>query len=117
PKAGDLTLTDDEVKAKPPNFYAEELATRLRTGPAAFDLVATILQPGDVTNDSTVATPDGRKEATLGAIAIAEIIDNGICDAGTFDPVMVPEGMAGPADDPLFEIRSLAYAISLSRRQ
>jgi catalase len=28
----------------------------------------------------------------------------------------LPDGVAGPKDDPLFEIRSPAYAISLSRR-
>ncbi len=45
----------------------------------------------------------------------------GICVSGTFarsaDPVVsLPEGVAAP-NDPMFEIHSLSYAISLSRRR
>jgi catalase len=30
--------------------------------------------------------------------------------------INLPEGVAGPANDPMFEIRSPAYAISRTRR-
>ena len=118
PAAGQLGLTDDEVKAKPDNFYADELNERLRKGPAAFDLVAILAEPGDATTDATAAWPeDSRKTVKLGTIAIAAVESDATCDAATFDPVVeLPEGVAGPKDDPLFEIRSPAYAISLSRR-
>ena len=54
---------------------------------------------------------------TLGTLQITAIEPNATCDAATFDPVVdLPEGVAGPANDPMFEIRSPTYAISLSRR-
>ena len=114
-KAG---LSDDELKGKPDSFYADELKARLEQGPARFDLVAILAEPGDPTNDSTANWPEeSRKTATLGMLAITGIEPNATCDARTFDPVAeLPEGIAGPADDPMFAIRSPAYAVSLSRR-
>src|SRR5918993_1629307 len=35
--AGQLGLTDDELKVKPDNFYGDELKERLGTGPVTFD--------------------------------------------------------------------------------
>jgi len=58
-----------------------------------------------------------RKSVKLGTIAITAIVPNAVCDEKTTDPVVsLPEGVAGPANDPMFEIRSPAYAISRSRR-
>ncbi len=68
--------------------------------------------------DVTATWPeDERKQKTLGSLAITGIEPDATCDAGTFDPVVdLPEGIAGPAGDPIFAIRSPAYAVSLSRR-
>jgi len=116
--AGQLGLTDDELKAKPDNFYSDELKDRLGKGPAAFDLAAILGEAGDPTNDVTATWPEeNRKTVKLGTIAIAAIEPDATCDAATFDPVVdLPEGVSGPANDPMFEIRSPTYAISLSRR-
>ncbi|WP_407524739.1 catalase family peroxidase [Methylobacterium oryzisoli] len=116
--AGQLGLSDDELKAKPDSFYADELKDRLAKGPATFDLVGILAQPGDPTNDATAAWPEeSRKTVKLGTVAVAAIEPASTCDAATFDPVVdVPDGVAGPADDPMFAIRSPAYAVSLSRR-
>jgi catalase len=60
---------------------------------------------------------ESRKQVKLGTLAIMAIEPDATCDANTFDPVVnLPEGIAGPANDPMFEIRSPAYAVSLSRR-
>jgi catalase len=116
--AGQLGLTDDELKAKPDSFYAEEFAERLGKGPATFDFVAILGEPGDPTNDSTAMWPeDQRKTVKLGTIAISAVQANTICDEKATDPVVnLPAGVAGPADDPMFEIRSPAYAVSRGRR-
>jgi catalase len=116
--AGQLGLTDDELKAKPDSFYADELKERLAKGPASFDLVALLGEPNDPVNDPTVAWPEeNRKAVKLGTVAIAAIEPDATCDAATFDPVVdLPEGVAGPATDPMFAVRSPAYAVSLSRR-
>ncbi|WP_246154704.1 catalase family peroxidase [Methylobacterium oryzihabitans] len=114
-KAG---LSDDELKAKPDSFYADELKQRLAQGPATFDLVAILAEPNDPTADVTASWPEEeRKQQTLGTLAITAIEPDATCDAATFDPVVdLPDGIAGPADDPMFAIRSPAYAVSLSRR-
>ncbi|MBX9931420.1 MAG: catalase family peroxidase [Methylobacterium sp.] len=117
--AGQLGLTDDELKAKPDSFYADELKERLAKGPASFDLVAIPGEAGDPTTDATAMWPneESRKSVKLGTLAIAAIEPNATCDAATFDPVVdLPDGIAGPTDDPMFAIRSPAYAVSLSRR-
>lgn len=116
--ADKATLSDEELKTKPDAFYADELKERLAKGPAKFDLVAILAEPNDPTTDVTATWPeDERKQKTLGTLAITGIEPDATCDAGTFDPVVdLPEGIAGPADDPMFAIRSPAYAVSLSRR-
>jgi catalase len=116
--AGQLGLTEDELKTKPDSFYADELQERLRQGPAAFDLVAILAEAGDPTTDVTATWPeDQRKTVKLGTTTIVAVEPDASCDAFTFDPVVnLPEGVAGPKNDPMFEIRSPAYAISLSRR-
>jgi catalase len=116
--AGQLGLSDEDLKTKPDNFYADELKERLGKGPITFDFVAILGEPGDPTNDATALWPEeNRKTVKLGTIAITALEANAVCDGKTTDPVInLPEGVAGPANDPLFEIRSPAYAISRSRR-
>lgn len=115
--AAEAGLTDDEAKAKPADFLVAELTERLAKGPAAFDLVAILGEAGDPADNPTALWPEeSRKSVRLGTLAVAALEDNAKCDAGIFDPTLLADGIAGPKDDKLFEIRSPAYAISLSRR-
>ncbi len=117
PTAGEAGLTDDEAKAKPADFLVDELKGRLAKGPASFDLVAIMGEAGDQTNDPSAMWPeDKRKSVKLGTMSIAAIADNATCDAGIFDPTNLADGISGPKEDPLFEIRAPAYAVSLTRR-
>src|SRR3954454_17710348 len=56
--AGQLGLSDDELKAKPDNFYADELKERIGQRPVTFDFVAVLGEPGDPTDDSTAMWPE-----------------------------------------------------------
>jgi catalase len=118
PEAGDLGLTPDEAKAKGPDFYAPELKERLAKGPVVFDLVAILGQRGDPTNDPTQRwdNEDNRVMAPLGKITINAIAPDMICNAFSFLPGNVADGIAGPTDDPVFAARSPAYTVSLIRR-
>lgn len=117
PKGGEQGLTDDEAKAKGKDFYVAELTERLKAEPAAFDLVATVAKSGDPLTDATSEWVEGdRERVTLGTLTIAKIAENADCDARTFDPTILADGLAGPKDDPMFEVRSPAYAVSLTRR-
>ena len=55
--AGQLGLSDEELKAKPDNFYVDELKERLAKGPASFELVAILGEATDPTDDVTAAGP------------------------------------------------------------
>lgn len=116
--AGQLGLSDDELKTKPDSFYADELKERLAKGPVTFDFTAILGEPEDPANDSTAMWPEeNRKTVKLGTISLTALEDNKVCDEKTTDPVLnLPEGVAGPAADPMFAIRSPAYAISRTRR-
>ena len=80
--------------------------------------MAILGEAGDPVADVTAPWPEAdRKAVTLGRMAITALAPAATCDATTFDPVVsVPDGIAGPADDPMFAIRSPTYAVSLSRR-
>lgn len=117
PTGGEAGLSDDEAKAKPADFLSAELSERIAKGPASFNLVAILGEAADPTNDATAMWPEeSRKTVTLGTLSVTKLEDNAKCDAGIFDPTQLADGIAGPKDDPLFAIRSPAYAISLSRR-
>jgi catalase len=115
--AGKLGLSEDELKVRPDSFYVDELKGRLGKGAVAFDLVAILGEAGDPIDDLTASWPEqNRKTVRLGSINIQAAEANATCDAETFDPVVnLPEGVGAPSD-PMFEIRSPTYAISLSRR-
>jgi catalase len=118
PVAGEVGLSDEDVKGKADSFYADELKSRLGQAPVRFDLMAVMPEPGDPLDDATVTWPEERRRSQkLGTLTITAPAANDACDQATFDPVVdLPDGIAGPADDPIFAIRSPAYAISLSRR-
>ena len=117
PKAGELGLTDAEAEAKGANFLEAELAERLGKGPAEFDLVAILGKDGDPTDDPTAIWDEATHEtAPLGTIAIDATAPNEKCDAITFLPTNLPAGITGPANDPVFAIRSPAYIVSFTRR-
>ena len=119
PVGGEAGLSDDEAKAKPADFLVAELTDRIaRKARTGFDVVALFGAAGDQTSDPTTMWQDEgkRKSVKLGTIAITAIEKNEVCDAGIFDPTNLADGIAGPADDPMFLPRQPAYAISFSRR-
>ena len=119
PEAGELGLTAEEAQAKGPDFYAAELKDRLAEGPASFDLTAIMGMAGDPTSDPTLRwdDEDNRPTTPLGKISIDAIAPDATCNAFSFLPGNVVDGVAGPADDPVFQARSPAYIVSLVRRK
>jgi catalase len=111
PKGGEAGLSDEEAKAKDADFYRPELAERLAKG-----LSAILGEPGDATDDPTALWPEQRESVKVGDLSISALEDDATCDAGVFDPTNVVDGIAGPENDGIFQLRSPAYAISFSRR-
>lgn len=117
PAAGVVGLTDDEAKGKADDFLTADLKDRLAKGPIGFTLTAIVGEKGDPTGDPTTEWPEAdRKQIKLGEISIEALEDNKVCDAGTFDPNNLADGLAGSPDDTVLPARSGAYAASLSHR-
>jgi catalase len=117
PAEGGEGLSDEKAQAKGTDFYAAELKERLAAGPAEFNLVAIVGEEGDPTDDPTVMwDEDARSKVALGTLSMEAFEENAVCDAITFDPTNLAEGIEGPENDPIFHARSESYAVSLTRR-
>jgi catalase len=117
PKAGEEGLTDQEAEAKGANFLEPELKERLGKGPVAFELVAILGKEGDVTDDPTVIwEEEGRTVTPLGTIEIDAAAPDEKCNAVIFSPSNLADGIAGAADDKIFNMRAADYVVSFGRR-
>ncbi len=100
-----------------PNFLFDALSARLHRQPLRWRLVLTVGQPGDPTNDATVAWPQDREKLDVGTLTIDAIESEATSPARTinFDPLVLPDGIVG-SDDPLLSARSASYSVSFRRR-
>jgi catalase len=99
------------------NFLFDEMIQRLGQGPQRWHLMITVAQPGDPTNSATQAWPEDRHQLDVGTLVIDKALteEDGPCRDVTFDPTVLPKGIA-VSDDPLLAARSAAYSVSLTRR-
>src|SRR5262249_15051668 len=93
-----VPLQASEADPPPPeskNYLFDALIARVHRGPLHWRLVATIGQPGDPTNDATIAWPDGRATIELGTLTIDRIEseDEGACRDVNYDPLVLPAGI------------------------
>lgn len=86
-------------------------------GPAHWDMILTIAEPGDPEDDPTILWPANRKELKVGTLTIASATSEK--QAGSygvnFDPLMLDDGVAA-TNDPVLLFRSASYAVSHTRR-
>ena len=103
--------------ARPANFLFDDVITRLARNPLRWRLIVTVAEPGDPTDDATKVWPAERRRIDVGTLVIDRALaeENGGCRNITFDPLILPSGIA-PSDDPLLLARSGVYASSLTRR-
>jgi catalase len=99
------------------NYLFDALAARLSRGPAQWHLLLTIGQPGDRTDDATIAWPAGRETIDAGTLTLDRIEAEGPgnCRDINFDPLVLPSGIE-PSNDPLLSARSAVYSASVRRR-
>ena len=117
PAAGLQGLTDDEAKAKGPNFLFDDLRQRVKEGKVAFYFNLELAQAGDKIDNATVPLPEGRKKVTLGMLKITAVSDDagGPCLTLAFNPLVLPKGVE-PSADPMLAARAAPYGVSLGRR-
>ena len=117
PNGGLLGLTDDEAKAKGPEFLFDELRARVKDGKVAFNFILELAEPGDNFDSATVPLPAGRKKVTLGVLKVTSVSADatGPCVTVNYNPMIMPKGVE-PSADPMLAARAAPYAVSLGRR-
>jgi catalase len=118
PRDGTKELTAAEVKAAPHDFLETNLIARTRKGPALWDMIVYVGEPGDPQDNPTLAWPETRKHFTAGTLSIAHATpqQKGVdCEPINFDPMIMADGIA-PTNDPILHFRSPAYAVSFAKR-
>jgi catalase len=107
-----------EAAASGTNQLFDALIADLHTNALRWHLIVTIGQAGDSTADATLPWPADRRQVDVGTLTIdrVESEDTSPVRDLTFDPLILPDGIAG-SDDPLLSTRSAAYAKSFTRRE
>lgn len=105
------------LNAREPDFLFNDLFARLDKGPQRWRLVVTLAAADDRTDNATVQWPATRERIDVGTLVVEHALPEpaGPCRDVTFDPLVLPSGIAA-SDDPLLAARSAVYAASLRRR-
>lgn len=100
-----------------PLFLQHDLQQRLSLAPLKWNLIITLADKNDLTADATKAWPDNRQKINAGTLVLtsSQEQDVGHCRDINYDPLVLPNGIAG-SDDPLLSARSAAYSTSFNRR-
>lgn len=118
PVSGIKGLSADEEKSLPGDFLKHELADRLKSEPAKWNVFVKVAGVGDSLVDPSSAWGRDNRKVRVGHMEIDRLIAKGAagdCVDFVFDPNNLPTGIE-PTRDPILAIRSPAYAVSLSRR-
>jgi catalase len=117
PGDGERALTASELTKAPRDFLEQRLIERVSNGPARWDMVVYIGEPGDREDNPTIAWPETRQHFIAGKLAITQAMpqSGAECEKINFDPLVMADGIA-PTSDPVLLFRSPAYAISFAKR-
>ena len=117
PAGGTQGLSDDEAKAKVPDFLFDELRQRVAAGGVAFDFKLQLAQAGDRIDSAVTPLPEDRRKVTLGRLTIKSVAPDagGPCLTISYNPMVLPKGIE-PSADPMLAARAAPYGVSLGRR-
>ncbi|HEX4916404.1 MAG TPA: catalase family peroxidase [Limnobacter sp.] len=115
PVTGQEFVDSEKLASYPKVFLEDELKGRVSQIPVVFNMVLQLAEPGDPTNNATVAWPDSRKKVVVGQLKVNAVTPKSSCDNINFNPLVLPTGMEG-SDDPLLAARAGSYAVSQGRR-
>jgi catalase len=99
------------------NSLFDALIAAIQRQPLQWRLIVIIGQPGDPTNDASIAWPADRQQVDVGTLTL-DRVESDETSAATdinFDPLVLPAGIAS-SDDPLLSARSAVYSQSFTRR-
>jgi catalase len=110
-------LAKGNADTLPPNFLFDDLLQRIHEGPVKWHMILVPANPGDRTDNATIAWGPDHQRIDAGTLVFDKIAteEDGHCRDFNYDPLILPEGVA-PSDDPLLSARSAAYSVSFQRR-
>jgi catalase len=110
--------TSEAVPPAADNSLFDALIAAVHDHPLQWRLVVVVAGPGDAVDDATLAWPPERRQLDVGTLTIDHIESEDASPVRdiTFDPLVLPNGIAG-SDDPLLSARSAAYAAGFRRRE
>ena len=99
------------------NYLFDALIAKIHRQPLQWRLFVIIGQPGDLTNDASIAWPADREQVDVGTLTLDQVESDDVSPARdiNFDPLVLPAGIAA-SDDPLLSARSAVYSRSFTRR-
>ncbi len=100
------------------NYLFDALIAGVHQHPLQWHLVVAVGEPGDPTNDASLPWPSARRQVDVGTLTIDHVESDDTSPARdiTFDPLVLPNGIAA-SDDPLLSARSATYSQSFRRRE
>jgi catalase len=117
PEAQVVPISDDDLAKLGPNHLEQEITDRVAKAPQRWNMVVTLANPGDPTDDPSKAWPAGRHTVDVGTLIVQRIEPerDGPCRDINFDPTILPSGIK-LSDDPFPPARSAVYAKSFDLR-
>ncbi|SDA24666.1 catalase family peroxidase [Sphingomonas sp. NFR15] len=117
PEAPLAGLDKKALGTLPRDYLIREMIARTARGPSRWHLQLVAANPGDKTDDATVAWTGPHRTVDAGTLVLTGVQpeENGACRDLNFDPTILPPGIA-ISDDPLLAARSKAYSSSFTRR-
>ncbi len=117
PSAGERYLDESEAAKSSDNYLFDDLAERLKRQPVEFRVDVQVAADDDPIDDPTQQWPEDREQVELGRLTVSRPLADSEALQRTivFDPARLPDGIE--PGDPLIEVRSAVYALSLGRRQ
>src|SRR5579859_8067624 len=93
PRDGVKELTPAEIKAAPHDFLEKGLIERTQKGPAIWDMIVYVGQPGDSLDNPTIAWPEDRKHFIAGTLKITQATPQKgqACEKINFDPLIMAD--------------------------
>ncbi|CAB3761716.1 catalase family peroxidase [Paraburkholderia solisilvae] len=112
-----MALDKSKVAALGPNFLFNDLLQRVHNGPVKWHMILVPANPGDQTDNATVAWGPDHQRIDAGTLVFDQIAteEDGHCRDYNYDPLILPKGVAR-SEDPLLPARSAAYSVSFQRR-
>ena len=112
-----FAAASDGATVQDKSYLFDALIAQIHRQPLRWHLIVIVGQPGDPTNDATIAWPAGREQLDVGTLTLdrVESDDTSAATEINFDPLVLPAGIA-PSDDPLLSARSAVYSRSYTRR-